>query len=450
MTTRQPNVILINCDDLGYGDIGPYGSTCNRTPCLDQMAAQGMQFTDFYVGSPVCSPSRAALMTGCYPQRVGLATGHKQGVLFPGDPMGLHPAETSMGRVLKAVGYRTMIIGKWHLGDQPPFLPSRHGFDEYFGLPYSNDMEAGNHRLIANRGLAGMPTLPLMWDDEVIEEDPAQDLLTARYTEEALAFIRQHQGEPFFLYFAHMYVHNPLHPPREFLADAANGPYGAEVECIDWSTGAILELLEELGLADDTLIIFTSDNGAWSGNEGSSNAPLRGEKGTTWEGGMRMPCIARWPGRIPAGAVCRELTTAMDLLPTFAALAGAKLPSNHRLDGHDIRPLLFGEPDAVSPHDAFFYYHGNELQAVRAGSWKLHVLRRELYDLENDMGEIRNCLADHPAIAARLDALAQSAREDLGDSARGLTGAGCRPCGWVDNPSTLTEMPPSLTTAAYD
>ncbi len=450
MASTKPNIILINCDDLGYGDIGCYGSQANRTPRIDRMADEGMRFTDFYMTSPVCSPSRAGMMTGCYPRRVGLATGETQGVLFPGDPIGLHPDELSIGRLLQDADYATMLVGKWHLGDQLPFLPTRHGFDHYFGLPYSNDMEPNNTRLIKNRGLSGMPPLPLMDGEGVVETQPDQASLTERYTEAALSFIREHRDQPFFLYFAHMYVHNPLHPPQSFLERANNGPYGAEVECIDWSTGAILDLLDELGLTDHTLVVFTSDNGAWSGNDGSSNAPLRGEKGTTWEGGLRVPCVARWPGRVPRGAVCTELATAMDLLPTFAGLAGAILPDAHRIDGHDLQPLLFGEADATSPYEAFFYYHGNDLKAVRAGRWKLHLETGELYDLDTDVGETTDRSAAEPETVARLNALAETCRDELGDASRGITGSGCRPCGRVEEPTPLVPMSGPLTDAAYD
>jgi len=450
MASPKPNIVLINCDDLGYGDIGPYGSMRNRTPRLDRMAAEGMRFTDFYMASPVCSPSRAGLLTGCYPQRVGLAAGYTQGVLFPADPIGLHPDEVSMGRVLRDAGYATCCIGKWHLGDQPPFLPKRHGFDRYFGLPYSNDMEPGNTRLIEARGLAGMPPLPLMDGDGIVETQPDQAGLTHRYTRAADAFIRAHRDRPFFLYFAHMYVHNPLHPPADFLARSDNGPYGAEVECIDWSVGVLLDTLAELGLDERTLVIFTSDNGAWSGNEGSSNAPLRGEKGTTWEGGLRIPCIARWPGHVPGGTTCGELVAAMDLLPTFAGLAGAPLPEDRRIDGADIRPLLFGETDAATPHDAFFYYHGYHLEAVRSGRWKLHLRRRVLYNLADDIGETRDRLADCPEVAQRLEAMAEACRRDLGDAAVGRVGEGRRPCGRVEHSRTLTPMDPHLEDAAYD
>jgi arylsulfatase A-like enzyme len=446
----RPNIILINCDDLGYGDIGCYGSSRNRTPRLDAMAAEGARFTDFYMAAPVCSPSRAAMMTGCYAQRVGLGTGHRQNVLFPGDPVGLNPNEISISSALHGAGYTTMLVGKWHLGDQPPFLPTRHGFDQYFGLPYSNDMEPGNVRLIKSRGLEGMPPLPLLNGETVIETQPDQASLTQRYTRAAQTFIREHREEPFFLYLAHMYVHNPLHPPKSFLTEAGNGPYGAEVECIDWSTGELLDTLDEAGLARNTLVIFTSDNGAWLGNEGSTNAPLRGQKGTTWEGGLRVPCIARWPGRIPAGIEREDVITAMDFLPTFATLAGATLPADHRIDGHDIRSLLFNDPEAASPYEGFFYYHGNTLLAVRWGSWKLHLASGELYDLATDIGETRDLGETRTDVVAELMRLADTCREDLGDASLGICGSGTRPCGRVDRPTTLVPMSGPLTDAAYD
>lgn len=363
---NKPNIVLIFCDDLGYGDISCYGSRVNRTPRLDRMAQEGMRFTDFYVASPVCSPSRAALMTGCYPKRIGLDSGHDFCVLLPGDPIGLHPEETTIAALLKSAGYATKMIGKWHLGDQPPFLPTRHGFDSYFGLPYSNDMlpdHSANNRF-------HFPPLPLVREEAVAEIDPNQASLTDRYTAEAMEFIQKSaaSGKPFFLYFSHMYVHEPIYTPMKYLSASNNGAYGAAVEHIDSTTGVLLDTLREVGIDEHTLIILTSDNGS-NCRGGGSNAPLRGIKGTTWEGGMREPCIMRWLRVIPAGAICREITTTMDFLPTLAHLAAAHVPDDRAIDGHNISTLLLGETDARSPYEAFFYYGTGDhnLHAVRAG-----------------------------------------------------------------------------------
>ncbi|MEM7534796.1 MAG: sulfatase [Chloroflexota bacterium] len=459
----RPNIILIFADDLGYGDLGCYGSQRNRTPHLNQMAAEGMRFTDFYVAAPVCSPSRAALMTGCYPRRVGLEGGDDFVVLLPGDSIGLHPDETTIPSLLKSAGYCTKMIGKWHLGDQPDFLPTRHGFDSYFGLPYSNDMAPDLGRTLGTEQRF-MPPLPLLEDEAIVERDPNQAWLTDRYTAEAIRFLEANaqQEAPFFLYLAHMYVHTPIYAPQKYLRASDNGVYGAAVEHMDAVTGALLDTLKRLNIDDNTLVIFTSDNGSGDRKAGS-NQPLRGFKGQTWEGGMREPCIMRWPKGIKAGSTCSELVTVMDLLPTFARLVGEDLPTDRIIDGQDIHPLLQGQPESHTPYDAFFYYGRTEtssaqptevgtLQAVRSGRWKLHLLRDELYDLDADIGEQNNIIADHPAVVTRLRALADSCRLDLGDSHTGLTGNRCRPVGRVDNPKPLTtfdEMDPHIR-ALYD
>ncbi|MEE2708649.1 MAG: sulfatase [Gemmatimonadota bacterium] len=440
----RPNIILINCDDLGYGDLGCYGSSLHDTPTLDRMAAEGMRFTDFYVSAPVCTPSRAALMTGCYPRRVGLGTGDGRWVLFPGDGVGLNPEEETIASVLKTRGYATKLVGKWHLGDQPEFLPKKHGFDSYYGLPYSNDMG----RQITREHL---PPLPLIRDDKVIQQQPDQVSLTELYVEECVRFIRDNRDQPFFLYFAHMYVHLPLYAPPQFLRGSKNGPYGAAVACIDWSTSVLMHELKHLGLDDNTLIIFTSDNGSRC-REGGSNAPLRGTKGTTLEGGQRMPCIMRWPGQIAARVTCRELTTAMDILPTLAGFAEAPVPHDRMVDGKDIRPIMQGDPGARSEYDAFFYYLRDELQAVRSGQWKLHCITGALYDLTNDIGETENVAYARPDVVRNLEVKAAVCREDLGDSLYDMEGANCRPPGRVDNPKPLTEYDPDhpYIIATYD
>ncbi|MFH1568640.1 MAG: sulfatase [Gemmatimonadota bacterium] len=445
--TDQPNIILINCDDLGYGDIGCYGSTVHSTPALDRMAAEGLRFTDFYMASPVCSPSRGAMMTGCYPPRIGLGTNERGAwVLFPGDAVGLNPDEITIARLLQERGYATQLVGKWHLGDQPEFLPTRHGFDSYYGLPYSNDMgrQAGREDR--------WPPLPLLRDEEVIQQQPDQAALTERYVEESVRFIRAHRDAPFFLYLAHMYVHLPLYPPARFAAQSRNGRYGACVEAVDWSVAVLLDELRRQGLEENTLVLFTSDNGSRT-HEGGSNAPLRGTKGTTWEGGMRLPLVARWPGQVPAGAACGEVATSMDLLPTLAGLAGSRVPGDRIIDGRDIRPLLLGEAGAASPHEAFYYYFRNDLEAVRAGRWKLFVRRweresrgsrpaRELYDLEADVGETTDLSVRHPEVVARLTALAERIKADLGCDASGAAGANRRLPGRVTDPKPLTQYDP--------
>ncbi|MHC4884315.1 MAG: sulfatase family protein [Planctomycetota bacterium] len=433
----KPNIILINCDDLGYGDLGCYGSTVNRTPALDKMAAEGVRFTDFYMGSPICSPSRGAMMTGCYPPRVGFGDFGGAGVLFPGHAYGLHENERTLPKLLREAGYRTKIIGKWHCGDQPEFLPTERGFDEYYGLPYSNDM--GRQTC----GGEERPPLPLIRDKDIIQEQPDQCGLTERYTEEAVKYLRENQDRPFFLYFAHMYVHVPIFVPRRFKGQSANGGYGDAVEHIDWTTEVIFDELKRLGLDENTIVIFTSDNGSRARDEGGSNAPLRSTKATTWEGGIRVPCIVRWPKGIRGGRTCSEIATAMDLLPTLVNLAGGEVPTDRILDGKDIRGLLTGEEDA-SPHECFYYYMQNSLEAVREGKWKLHLRKRgdeilELYDLEADVGETNNLFDSEPEVVARLMKHVEAARVDLGDSSVDVVGANVRPKGEVENPKPLTE-----------
>ncbi len=438
--TDRPNFIVIFVDDMGYGDIGCFGSTKNRTPNLDKMAGEGMKFTDFYVTSGVCTPSRSSLLTGCYPKRVDMHQDSKgRCVLFPAGKKGLNPNEVTIAEILKSRGYATCCIGKWHLGDQPEFLPTRQGFDCYYGIPYSNDMGGSRPE---------KPPLPLMQNEKVIEAPANQNTLTKRYTAEALKFIKKNKSKPFFIYLPHSMVHNPLHASKNFRGKSANGIYGDAVEEVDFSTGQILDTLKKLNLDKNTLVVFTSDNGA-SNQFGGSNAPLRGHKGSTWEGGMREPCLMWWPGHIPAGRTCSQMAITMDLLPTFTALAGANLPVDREIDGRNIWPLM-SKSGAKSPHEAFYYYQIDQLQAVRSGKWKLHLPLKQkkknwgepdldsplqLYDLEGDIGETTNVAGQHPEIVQRLMKLARRAKLDLGDT--GIPGLNTRPAGWVVSPKPL-------------
>ncbi len=439
----RPNFIVINCDNLGYGDVGCFGSKKHRTPHIDRMAAEGLRLTSFYVSAGVCTPSRASLMTACYPRRVGLHWNRHDGwVLRPASPTGLHPDEVTVAKVLKPRGYATACIGKWHLGDQTAFLPTRQGFDEYFGIPYSDNM-VGNKR-------PGWPPLPLMRDEKVIEAPVERNDLTKRYTLEAVRFIEAHRDKPFFLYLPHAMPGSTRAPfaSERFRGKSANGPYGDSVEELDWSMGEILAALKRLGIDEQTLVVWTSDNGAPRHNPPQgSNLPWKGWGYNTSEGAMRMPCIIRWPGQTPAGTVCDELMTSMDLMPTFARLTGAKMPTDRIIDGRDVSDLLLGKPDAKSPHEVFYYYHARQLQAVRDRRYKLYLAlekkltgsgdqgnssQARLYDLVTDPRETRNLAQAKPQVVSRLMTSAQRAREDLGDLNR--PGKNQRPAGKVENP----------------
>ena len=422
----KPNFVVILIDDMGYGDIGPYGSQVNRTPHLDRMAAEGLKLTSFYA-APVCTPSRAQMMTGCYAKRVSLPN-----VIFPSCPIGLSNKEHTVAELLKQQGYATMAIGKWHLGDQPEFLPTRHGFDHYLGLPYSNDM--GDRNKPGAKG-QGRPPLPLVRDGKVIEAPAVQDTLTARYTAEAVKFITAHQDRPFFLYLPHTAVHVPLHPGKDFQGKSANGKYGDWVEEVDWSVGRVLDTLKDLKLDTRTLVLFTSDNGPWltQGKNGGVAGPLRGGKGSTWEGGMREPTIAWWPGQIKAGSVCDAPLSEIDVLPTLVKLAGGAVPAGQKIDGRDFWPLLAGR-SKESPHEALFYFNGNRLEAVRSGPWKLRLNGRQLYHLDNDIGETTDVAAAQPEVVARLQGYVQQMDADLGETG---TGPGVRLPGRVAHPQPL-------------
>jgi arylsulfatase A len=440
---RPPNVVLVFADDLGYGDLGCYGAKGYTTPNLDRVAKEGVRFTDFYAAQAVCSASRAALLTGCYPNRVGIL-----GALGPAAKIGIHKDEKTIADVLKPKGYATAAFGKWHLGHHPQFLPTRHGFDEYYGLPYSNDMWP-------KHPTAKFPDLPLIDGEKTVALNPDQTHLTTAYTDRAVKFIASNKDRPFFLYVAHSMPHVPLFVSDKFKGKSERGVFGDVLMEIDWSVGQILDALKANGLDEKTLVIFTSDNGPWLsyGDHAGSAGPLREGKGTAWDGGVRVPCVMRWPSRIPAGTVCREPAMTIDVLPTLAKLAGADLPK-HPIDGRDISALVSGRAGAKSPHEALYFYWDRHLQAVRSGKWKLHFPHpyrtmagqaagrggqpgkyaeartvSALYDLEADVGEQTDVAAKHPEVVERLKVLADGAREELGDSATKQVGRGVRPAG---------------------
>jgi len=450
---RPPNVVIIFTDDQGYADVGVFGAKGYTTPNLDRMAREGRRFTDFHVAQAVCSASRAALLTGCYANRIGM-----HGALGPGSKTGIAGGELTIAEMLKAQGYATAIFGKWHLGDRPQFLPTKHGFDEYFGIPYSGDMWPFHPA--AKPG--AYPPLPLFEGDQPIKvgltpED--QEQLTTQYAEHAVSFIARNKERPFFLYVTPNQPHVPLFVSAKFKGKSGAGLYGDAIMEIDWAVGEILGALKKNGVDENTLVIFSTDNGPWLsyGNHAGSAGPLREGKGTAFDGGQRVPFIARWPGKIPADSVCPEPAMTIDLLPTLAKLTGGKLPE-HKIDGLDIWPLLAGDSSAKNPHEAYYFYYGaNELQAVRSGDWKLffpHKARSmqgqepgkdgipgkykalpvglELYNLSDDLGETRNVAAENPEVVQRLQVLAEKARENLGDSLTKRVGTGTREPGrWV-------------------
>ncbi|NQT15784.1 MAG: sulfatase [Planctomycetes bacterium] len=461
--TDRPNFIVVFTDDQGYGDLGCYGSSVVKTPNIDRLAREGARLTSFYVAAPLCSPSRAALMTGCYPKRVSMAYGINFPVLLAGDRKGLHPDEITIAELLKPRGYATGCFGKWHLGDQAPLLPTRQGFDEYFGIPYSHDI----HPYHPRQDHFNFPPLPLLDGERVIEADPNADFLTERVTQRAVSFIDQHKNEPFFLYLPHPLPHKPLHVSPPFGADvpaAIKAKLDEEKDGVDYRTrdklfpqviaevdasvGRIVAALEQHGLDRNTLLIFTSDNGPAVGSAG----PLRGRKGSFYEGGMREPTVAWWPGQIKPGSDSDALLTAMDLFPTFARLAGAAVPDDRVIDGRDIWPVLSGQPGAASPHEYFFYHQGNSLRAVRSGPWKL-VLERNprtgtqtgrvqgpnLYNLESDIGEKVDVAAGHRDVVARLLARARLFDEELGSGS--ALSPRCRPAADVENAQPLVPHP---------
>jgi arylsulfatase A len=437
---RLPNVVLIFADDLGYGDLGCYGSK-NPTPNLDRMASEGVRFTQFYVPQAVCSASRAALLTGCYPNRVSI-----QGALPPRAKTALHHNEITIAELLKTRGYKTAIYGKWHLGDNPEYLPPRQGFDDYVGLPYSNDMWPF-HPSGAQR--TNYPHLPMIHGTNVFELMPDQTTLTTLYTRRAVEFINKNKDHPFFLYVPHSMPHVPLYNSEKHREKSGQGTYGDTIMEVDWSVGQILQALKRHDLEENTLVIFTSDNGPWLvyGNHAGSAAHLREGKGTVFEGGVRVPCIMRWPGKIPAGRVCNELAVSFDLYPTFAKLAGAELPKERIIDGKDLWPVVIG---GKTQHQVFYYYWAQHLQSVRWGKWKMHFshgypspvqpgkdgypgkieqqqIGPALFDLDADPSEKNDVYSQHPDVVKRIEELAEQAREDLGDSATKRKGKNIRP-----------------------
>lgn len=452
---RPPNVIIVFTDDQGYGDLGCFGSPNISTPNIDRMALEGMRFTSFYA-APFCGPSRAQIMTGCYPPRVGHARNHG-----PGSEAGLHPDELTIAELLKEEGYSTMCIGKWHLGDAPQFLPINQGFDAFFGIPFSNDMWSYHPRMplrenedslmqairkrAAYTGYAGQGSyyppgkgfpnaIPLMRDGKVVEKNPDQRQLTTRYTKAALEFIESREGTPFFLYLAHAMPHVPLFVSGKYDGSSARGLYGDVIMEIDWSVGMILKKLKELGIDEHTLVVFTSDNGPWLqyGIDGGSAGPLRDGKGSTFEGGMRVPAIFRWPGEIPPHSCTGALAGNLDLLPTIASLAGAQLPRDRVLDGCDLWPLLSGETDR-SPHRYFHYFGGSgegsiSYKGIRNERWKLlfsvdpggKIHNSALYDLDTDVSERFDRLQEHSEIAEQLNMAAQEFYVEMKQNLRPL------------------------------
>ena len=450
---KSPNVVVIFMDDMAYADIGPFGAKAYPTPHLDRMAKEGRKFTDFYVTQAVCSASRAGLLTGCYNVRVGIF-----GALGPKSNNGLHANEVTLAELCKQKGYATAIYGKWHLGHHKQFLPMQHGFDDYFGLPYSNDMwpyHPGVLHLPMKERLKRWPHLPLIDKNEIINTQVSgkdQELLTTQYTERAVEFIEKNRDNPFFLYVPHSMVHVPLFVSDKFKGKSGAGLFGDVMMEVDWSVGQILETLRKHKLDKDTLVVFTSDNGPWLsyGDHAGSSGPLREGKGTMFDGGCRESTLMWWPGTIPAGSVCSTPAMTIDILPTVAELIGAQLP-DHKIDGKSIVNLVTGKNDK-SPQEAYYFYYGQQLQAIRMGKWKLHFphgyrtmagrpggtggiptkysqakIGLSLFNLEEDIGESTDVKAKHPKVVSKMQALGQAMRKELGD--QGKKGSGQREAG---------------------
>ncbi|CAG5018801.1 N-acetylgalactosamine-6-O-sulfatase [Dyadobacter sp. CECT 9275] len=413
----KPNIVVIFCDDLGYGDLGAFGHPTIMTPNLDRMSAEGQRWTNFYVAAPVCTPSRAGLLTGRLPVRSGMAS-EKNRVLFPDSKGGLPQSEITLARQLKKAGYATACVGKWHLGHLPDYTPNAHGFDEYFGIPYSNDMDfvtnVDRKEAFANSKIEYF-NVPLKRNTTTIEQPADQHTITRRYTEEVVKFIKAKRDKPFFLYLAHSMPHVPLFRSKEFENKSLRGLYGDVIEELDWSVGQVLQTLRETGMSKNTLVVFTSDNGPWLtfGTQGGSGGILKGGKGGTFEGGMREPTIFWWPGKLKPG-VRPEIATTLDLFPTFTKLAGAKMPSDRVYDGFDISPVIFGT--GINPRSEVVYYRDTQVFAIRVGAYKAHFITQDeygsndrtihnpplLYNLNEDPSEKYNIARDHPEIIAQL------------------------------------------------
>ncbi len=452
-SSRLPNIVIIFTDDQGYEDVGCFGSPDILTPNLDRMAARGVRLTSFYAAQAVCSASRAALLTGCYPNRLGI-----HGALMPNSARGLHPDEVTMADMLKRRGYHTAVYGKWHLGDQPEFLPTRQGFDEYFGIPYSNDMWPHHPQ---QGPVFDFDPLPLFENETIIDTLDDQTMLTTQITERSVDFIGRHKEDPFFLYVAHPQPHVPLFVSDKFRGKSARGLYGDVIMEIDWSVGEILGALAKYGLEQNTLVIFTSDNGPWLsyGEHAGSAEPFREGKGTAWEGGHREPFVAQFVGKIPAGKVIQPPMMAIDLMPTIAKLTQSEFP-NQTIDGKDAWPLLTGMTDQSPQPAYYFYYKTNELHAIRYCDWKLYFPHNyrslngrpggtgglpvdydqnaletmELYNLSRDFGETTNVMAQHKAVVDTILNLAEEARAELGDALSDRTGSGVREAGFIQQP----------------
>ena len=439
---QKPNVILVFADDFGYGDLACYGHEVHQTPAFDLMAKEGVKLTDFYVGSSVSTPSRSALLTGCYPKRISMHVnadpkpimGRGRQVLFPVSTKGLNPEEVTIAEMLKTSGYSTACIGKWHLGDQLAFLPTKQGFDYFYGIPYSHDM-----------GKEYCP-LPLMEQEKVIEAPLSADSLTYKFTVKAIDYIKEQKKKPFFLYLAHGMTHKPLDASPKFKGKSGNGLYGDAVEELDWSMAQLFSVLKEQNIDKNTIVIFASDNGAAKG-AGGSNGILRDWKGSTYEGGFRVPCLVRWPEGIVGGNTCKEITTTMDILPTIASWCKTKLPSNRIIDGKDISALITNNK-SLKEDRVFYYYQRNQLQAIRWGKWKYHLPLEQsivgpasdklqprgaqLYNLEMDTKESNNLVANYPQVVDKMHELIGSARKDMGDWK--YEGENIRPAGYIDEP----------------
>lgn len=450
-TEKLPNIIIIFTDDMGYGDLSSFGNTLTKTPNIDRLADEGVKFTNFYAGASLCTPSRASLLTGTYPVRNNMAVNFRgECVCFPVDEMGLNPNEVTIAELLKQKDYKTALIGKWHLGDQEEFLPTRQGFDYYYGVPYSNDTGEGRFKWRGSNQIYDQPQIPLMRNETVIEQPVVQPTLTQRYTVEATRFIKENKNNPFFMYYAHTMPHHPISASDGFIGKSSNGLYGDVIEEIDWSVGEITKTLKDLNIQENTMIIFTSDNGAPRTYKEASNGALSGHKGTPMEGGNRVPMIVSWKGTLPEGKTSNGISSVMDFLPTIAHITDIELPQDRIIDGKNIYELFLTPQEAESPHSFFAFYLMDQLKAVRAGDWKLHVpldayidmwgkdlgpRKAKLYNLKNDIGEKVDLSEQNPEKVKEMLVVARMAGNWLGD--RNKPTANSRPAGFVEKPVPL-------------